>query len=718
MLAALCVALLSAMAVTANPPSAHADPTVATIPWPTNMGIAPIYAHGNNSLTAMYGNDCARVSLTDTTSSTVTYTADYATSYSQPKNGSDGWETTDCSPQETVGSDNTIYVVQQNTSSNSMQQRLVAINDNTVLWEQSFYGACPGFGQISSPTMGFDGNVYLIVNCSTLSASVWRLAGVNAATGATVLWEQLPSNFSGIVADDIMPYENGIAVANSQTSIYYYSYTGVADTADTFTPPNPSGLSVIVGASTSATGRTYVGTQEYTNIGGVWQFVRHVYYKDTGDPTIYQVSAPSGATLASSVQVTPAGGLVVGLTRSTGYTYFGYFDSSGTETYEVNLSNDSGGSVPSGSPVHWAVDSLGNVIVERAISLNASPHDTELYIDSYDSTGNKTRLFDSEAQFGTSGLDVFGGSLIPQSLGDGKLYLALCHQTSGTSCTSTATREIVVVPMPGSFDYPRSAAFAAQAGKPNYVALGDSYSSGEGNPPFIAPSDTDGCDRSPQAYAPLVALAANVSLRAFVACSGATSDEEYTGMDGEPSQLDLLDASTNLVTLTSGGDDAGFPAFAEACVNPATNCGTDSSAYTTAMDYIDNSLQDNLELLYNRIHAAAPNATVYVVGYPQVAPEPGGTCTFFTDSEKTAARNLVTALNAKALAAVQDLQNTDADFEFVDPTQTGSPFIGHELCTDNSYFNDVEWPTNYSFHPNADGQAAYAQLIADNVTSS
>ena len=63
---------------------------------------------------------------------------------------------------------------------------------------------------------------------------------------------------------------------------------------------------------------------------------------------------------------------------------------------------------------------------------------------------------------------------------------------------------------------------ASAAALPQYVALGDSYSSGVGTRVFYEESGE--CDRSPDAYGPKIAAAKSYTL-SFQACSGATTTE-------------------------------------------------------------------------------------------------------------------------------------------------------------------------------------------------
>src|ERR1700730_8490158 len=63
---------------------------------------------------------------------------------------------------------------------------------------------------------------------------------------------------------------------------------------------------------------------------------------------------------------------------------------------------------------------------------------------------------------------------------------------------------------------------ASAAAQPQYVALGDSYSSGVGTRVFY--KEEGNCSRSPDAYGPKIAAARGYSL-SFQACSGATTPE-------------------------------------------------------------------------------------------------------------------------------------------------------------------------------------------------
>src|SRR4051812_40339071 len=89
----------------------------------------------------------------------------------------------------------------------------------------------------------------------------------------------------------------------------------------------------------------------------------------------------------------------------------------------------------------------------------------------------------------------------------------------------------------------------ANAVGPAYVALGDSYSSGVGTRTYI--SDGTSCQRSVYAYPYLIAQGRGYALN-FQACSGATTSTVTSG------QLAALSTATRYVTMSVGGNDAGF----------------------------------------------------------------------------------------------------------------------------------------------------------------
>jgi len=236
----------------------------------------------------------------------------------------------------------------------------------------------------------------------------------------------------------------------------------------------------------------------------------------------------------------------------------------------------------------------------------------------------------------------------------------------------------------------------AHAAAPSYVALGDSYSSGVGTRSYI--SDGTSCQRSTYAYPRLVAASRGYTL-SFQACSGAKVS------DVTSKQLGVLSSSTGFVTISVGGNDAGFTSTLTECAKPGwlSNCG---AAVSKANSYISNTLPGTLSTLYAAIRSRAPSAKVVVVGYPRLFNgEDCNALTWFSPSEES-------SLNATADRLNGVLANAAAakGFSFANPT---SAFVGHAVCGSPEWLNGLSNPVSESYHPNRTGQASgYAPLVS------
>lgn len=244
-------------------------------------------------------------------------------------------------------------------------------------------------------------------------------------------------------------------------------------------------------------------------------------------------------------------------------------------------------------------------------------------------------------------------------------------------------------------------------GKPDrgrvvYAALGDSFAAGNGT--GLADLDT-GCYRSSLAYAPLLSKARYNTPLTSVACSGATT---RTVVD---TQVQVLSARTDFVTLSVGGNDLGFATLAGTCVG-----GTDAQclgATAQAGAFVQTVLPGRLDAAYAAVGARVRKAEVVVVGYPRFFAEGYTPCPQsqgITASEAAALNDLTDALDAVAAERARA-----AGFTYV---STVDAFTGHDMCAAVPWVNGALVPSPAdAYHPTAAGHRdGYAPLVAQQLT--
>lgn len=270
------------------------------------------------------------------------------------------------------------------------------------------------------------------------------------------------------------------------------------------------------------------------------------------------------------------------------------------------------------------------------------------------------------------------------------------------------------------------------SGPGRYVALGDSFASGEGAYSYDAGTDTNAnkCHRSAHAYARTLGDYASdpgalPRQTDFVACSGAITtnvvgDSDHRGTQwNEPLQIDRLGPDVKLVTISIGGNDVGFAPVLEKCVKNAawdTAC-LDQDAEVTARI---RDIGPRLTWVYQRIKRAAPNARVLVVGYPHLFPLGGHDgCNHLNRDDQNWMNDKTVQLDNVIRASAGA-----AGVEYVDMY---GAVEGHEICgSSDPWVNDLmvhhascslQWlpcsPQSEpeSFHPNRQGHQEFARRI-------
>ncbi len=310
-----------------------------------------------------------------------------------------------------------------------------------------------------------------------------------------------------------------------------------------------------------------------------------------------------------------------------------------------------------------------------------------------------------------------------------------------SSVTSTPTPTITPTPTPTTTVTPTPTPSSGL----QYVALGDSYSAGEGapNPDYIFGTDLDDnrCHRSTAAYPYLLANALGLPIETFFfeACAGAEIRDFYHGngpdKKREQPQRNWLNTVTTLVTLTIGGNDAGFPDVMEYCARRTIYEKLCQKKFqddvTKAIDRISSPKSDqehSLPKLFAEIRRRSPNAKVLVVGYPRLFPKippvvcltgapdhrfplPASQLSIFVKSDMEWMNEMAKQLDYTIATAA-----ANAGFTYID---NYNAMDGHELCTGDPYLNRaITAPRNsiqkWSFHPNIQGQ----QVLKENVAVS
>lgn len=276
----------------------------------------------------------------------------------------------------------------------------------------------------------------------------------------------------------------------------------------------------------------------------------------------------------------------------------------------------------------------------------------------------------------------------------------------------------------------------------NYLALGDSISSGEGAYHYRAGTDTTNnmCHLSNESFPYLIAARTDSNSFHSVACSGARivdiqgSADSYIGQVGDKLPLNQRDSDDILhnftpgmlpqsdfvkyyapqnMTLNISGNDINFSDIIKECITDVLR----PTCYDSFEDRLElyqtiNNQESKLTALYKQLKRdAAPVSRVYAIGYPQLV-FPNGNCAVnvhLNAREVDLAVSLIDQLNAMIKASA-----TSAGVAFIDVSDA---LVGHRLCETKSSNVAVNGLTlgndipgflhgpiaNESYHPNTLG---------------
>lgn len=289
-----------------------------------------------------------------------------------------------------------------------------------------------------------------------------------------------------------------------------------------------------------------------------------------------------------------------------------------------------------------------------------------------------------------------------------------------------------------------------------YLALGDSFSSGEGAYSYNIGTDTNlnRCHVSTESYPDLITASLHLNSAHNIACSGAkfddvtTSSLTYKGQatDGvslssrhqaellaayTPGYLPQLAFTTHYMpqnqTITISGNNLGFSDIIIDCVANIRHpsCYHSYEDRLEVFENINAQAAGLTSLLADLKRQANPGARIYAVGYPQIVAA-GGNCAVnvhLDSSEITFAIAMTDKVNDMIEAAAKS-----AGVAYIDVTDA---FAGHRLCETKSddvavngltFGNDIPRQfhkplANESFHPNKLGQHLLAKAVLQKTSN-
>lgn len=253
----------------------------------------------------------------------------------------------------------------------------------------------------------------------------------------------------------------------------------------------------------------------------------------------------------------------------------------------------------------------------------------------------------------------------------------------------------------------------------DYVALGDSYAAlGDNTEPAGGPA---GCARSLANYPNQVDANPAVGALTDSTCGGAQTRDILTveQVPGAPPQIQTLDAGTDLVTLSIGGNDVGFGTIVGCITAHLAPGGPEAPRNCRAEigDTVEADIADvfgaggPVDKVYEQIEKASPGATVIATQYLPLMPasdDDGCPFTMGIGADNLEwAREITAAINSAVDEAAQRnghisvLPTSDTD-------RSGCADVDERWVV----FADGSQNNTAPFHPTALGQRAMAEAIA------
>ncbi len=235
--------------------------------------------------------------------------------------------------------------------------------------------------------------------------------------------------------------------------------------------------------------------------------------------------------------------------------------------------------------------------------------------------------------------------------------------------------------------------------------MGSSFAAGPG----LGPDQGRGCLSSTDNYAHLVATKARLKL-IDVTCSGAVTANLSTVRQGANSpQVAAVTVGTRLVTITAGGNDLGYSSDTLVCMAAAKAgkpCELPAVKETTAKAA---ALEQALTRLLARIQSIAPRASVFLIAYPRVLPDPPTTCSdnVIGPADTAALAGIGTVLNDTLRQSAKTAGVQFLDAYSASPTQGVCAAAGERWIVGS----DAVVAPAFNYHPTVLGMEGVARLV-------
>lgn len=733
--------------------------------WPvhftTNMIPDSVTAFGNDTLSFV---NCGNTQQAESFQYVHEGVTESSLSTSQVGTASPPHEGVTCgADQKLATADGTFYTTYTKEDASGFNSlTFVAMKNGRTLWSSdlnsqndSVCSSMSGWGseshneRMTFASQGSDGNIYGIVQQANYGCATY-LAGISGVDGHVIFKQPLTIDGAS-KATRLWVYNDHLMTIDYTGKLRQFGYDGTENVAAGY--QFPSSLGMFGNAYANAAGRVFAVGMCSGSVTDTFL----AYHDPNGDNNV----AASGLGCNPNVYYTPgANGTLVA------YDYYGTvktfsFTTTGISTTTMTVPAPSG--VSNVFVYGYWQDQSGNAVMLRQLYGSSWSRIGVTADEINGSSGVVTNLFTMRVDSTHPNPYLRTADASP----DGYLYPVICNDMY--ACPNTAATDIDAwthkIPLTGLVSAPikDTGQFATHTSTDHtLVALGDSYSSGESNSPYLTGTDQtdDLCHRSAAAYPELLEkdTSLHLNMTAFVACSGA---KVHDILNANSTNLELpqavsVESQPDIITMSIGGNDVQFAPAMQTCTvkNAETSDQTSAGltqdqvdqadcaqALSTSASLINTSLGTTLTNLYNSLNGTAgmaPAAKLLVVGYPQLFPSYGsisGGCTWgsalpppingagtpsgraVSSTEVGTIRSLTTQMNDLIQTAVDNTGNSNVIF--VDPT---SAFGGHQLCTSNPWMNGVMLNADPvyiagSYHPNAAGQAAYESAVAAKIAT-